>query len=198
MIFLTVGTQLAFPRLTRALNDYASGRDEEVIAQVGGETGDLPNLDVRQMLAPNEFVEIFTRARVVVGHAGIGTILSAKRYRRPLVIVPRRHALGEHRNDHQVATARALEDVEGLHIAWDIADLPGLLNRADLAASGDGLGPRHSELVDGLRRFIAGIDADLRPGSVSAPTGSVRPSPRPGSRDAAASLRGEPQGWRTR
>ena len=155
MIFLTVGTQLAFPRLARAMNDYAAKHDEQVIAPVGGDDAELPKLDVRHMLPPDEFVDIFRRARVVVAHAGIGTILSARRYNRPLVIVPRRHALGEHRNDHQLATAQALVGLSGLHVAWEIEDLPKLLDGGALKSADGNKGSRHAALVEGIGQFIA-------------------------------------------
>jgi UDP-N-acetylglucosamine transferase subunit ALG13 len=157
MIFLTVGTQLAFPRLTEAMNRYAETTDEEIIAQVGAETSDLPNLTVCGMMNPLEFDETFARARVVVAHAGIGTILSAKRFRRPLIIVPRRHDLGEHRNDHQMATARALVDTPGIHIAWEVEDALCLLQARTPAAAQNELGSRHAALVRGIAEFIQGV-----------------------------------------
>jgi UDP-N-acetylglucosamine transferase subunit ALG13 len=156
MIFMTVGTQLAFPRLTEAMNRYAATTDEEIIAQVGDETTDLPNLTVRGMMDPVDFDTTFARARVVVAHAGIGTILSAKRFGRPLIIVPRRHELGEHRNDHQMATARALVGTTGIHIAWEVEDVLSLLQAKTLAGAEQGLGPMHKALVKGIAEFIQG------------------------------------------
>ncbi len=157
MIFLTVGTQLAFPRLTEAMNRFAANTDEKIIAQVGTETTALPNLDVRRMMDPVSFDETFSQARVIVAHAGIGTILSAKRFQRPLIIVPRRHDLEEHRNDHQLATARALADEPGVYVAWQIDDLPGLLQRTDLHPAQTGFGSKHGALIDGISQYIQGV-----------------------------------------
>ena len=92
----------------------------------------------------------------MVAHAGIGTILSAKRWARPLVILPRRHALGEHRNDHQIATARQVETLPGIHVAWEAADLEALLARRDLTPANETPSPSHAALVARLRAFIAG------------------------------------------
>ena len=116
MIFATVGTQLPFPRLIEALDRIAAESGAEIIAQTGPFDGAAPHLTCHGGLSPQEFEAHFTVARVVVAHAGIGTILSAKRYGKPLVLLPRRHALGEHRNDHQQATAKQVETLPGVYV----------------------------------------------------------------------------------
>ncbi len=154
MIFLTVGTQLAFPRLTEAMNRFAETSDEPIIAQVGSETAPLPNLSVRGMMDPLEFDQTFARARVVVAHAGIGSVLSAKRFGRPLIAVPRRFDLQEHRNDHQLATARALVGMPGIYIAWEVEEAIALLVKPDLDPAQQDLGPEYGALIEGLAQFI--------------------------------------------
>lgn len=160
VIFATVGTQLPFPRLINALATLAPELDEEIVAQTG-QAARAPDpetwstLTVRRTMSPAEFEATFAAARVVVAHAGVGTILSAKRLSRPLVILPRRHTLGEHRNDHQFATARQVAVVPGIHVVWESADLAPLLARRDLAAASDAPSPSHGDLIDRLARFIA-------------------------------------------
>ena len=154
MIFATVGTQLPFPRLIDALDRLAPELGEEVIAQVGQSEGDWPALDIRRSLTPQDFETLFTSARVVVAHAGVGTILSAKRWRKPLVILPRRHAMGEHRNDHQLATARQAETMPGIHVAWNTDDLRGLLSAPGLTPASEAASPSHAALIGRLRQFI--------------------------------------------
>lgn len=154
MIFVTVGTQLSFDRLIAAMDDYAAQSGEEVIAQVGAEGGTWAHLDSRAMLSPSEFVTMFSRARVVVAHAGVGTILSAKRYRRPLIVVPRRLIYGEHRNDHQLAMARALKHVEGIHLAWQVEEIAPLLSDPALAMTSEAPGEQVGQLIAGIADFI--------------------------------------------
>lgn len=154
MIFVTVGTQLPFRRLIDAMDRIAGDLDEPAIAQVGPETGDWPNLTHSANLAPDRFEETFEEARLVVAHAGIGTILSAKRFGKPLVVLPRRYALGEHRNDHQLATARAVQDLTGVHVAWEVEDLPTLVGRTDLTPANGEASAAHAALIDRLRDFI--------------------------------------------
>ena len=49
--------------------------------------------------------------------------ISAMTHARPILIMPRQAALGEHRNDHQLATADRLKDRTGVFVAADEAAL---------------------------------------------------------------------------
>lgn len=154
MIFATVGTQLAFPRLMDALEALAPGFNEKIVAQTGPDHTPRTHLDTRTSLTPAEFETLFSSARLVVGHAGIGTLLMAQRLQKSLVILPRQHALGEHRNDHQLATARQIERLPGVYVAWEADDLGPLLSRPDLAPASDAPSAGRETLVARIRGFI--------------------------------------------
>lgn len=152
MILVTTGTQLPFPRLVAAMDRLAPVLGERVVAQIGPDTGTYPNLETHARLEPETFEALFREARVVVAHAGIGTVLAASRHGKPLVLMPRRHALGEHRNDHQTATAEALRGRPGLYLVADESDLADLLKaQGALAPMRDELGPSAAA----LNRFVA-------------------------------------------
>lgn len=156
MIFAAVGTQLSFDRLIGALDRWASdNRDVRVVAQTGESEYALTALEGYTYLEPARFAKLQAEAELIVSHAGMGAILSAGMLAKPLVIVPRQHALGEHRNDHQMATARHFENRPGIHIAWDEAALRRLLDkRHDLAAAPE-LSPHASpELLSTISDFI--------------------------------------------
>ena len=154
MIFATVGTQLPFPRLIAALNTLSF--DEEVVAQTGQNDIPAANITAFESLSPKDFEHYFTSARVVIAHAGIGTILSAKRYQKPLILFPRRFEFAEHRNDHQLATARQVEAVRGVYVAWTVADIAPLLARTDLVAADENASPARERLITRVSNFIAG------------------------------------------
>lgn len=154
MIFATVGTQLPFPRLIDCLNNAARELAEPIVAQTGASIGTWKNLDIRKTLTPEEFTQVFQSARVVVAHAGIGTILSAKDYGKPLVILPRRHELSEHRNNHQLATAAQVKDMPGIYVAWDTDTLVHLLQKPSLAPANDGPSPSQNALIARLKSFV--------------------------------------------
>jgi UDP-N-acetylglucosamine transferase subunit ALG13 len=139
VIYVTVGTQLPFDRLVAAVDAWAEHADCEVFAQTA--TGrHLPqHCGHAPYVRPREADELFQRADLIVSHAGMGSIINAMRYRRPILILPRRVTLGEHRNDHQLATARAMEGRPGVFVAMDTANLCRLLDGRAKLGSGTGI-----------------------------------------------------------
>ena len=107
LIFVTVGGQLPFDRLIRAVDEWA-GRapGADVFAQIGGGGYAPHHLRWERFLSPTAFRHAMTQADAVIGHAGVGTILTALELGKPVLVFPRRAEFREHRNDHQLATAR--------------------------------------------------------------------------------------------
>ena len=122
-MLVAVGTQLAFDRLVDEMDRLAPTLDVPVIAQTGPGRGGWRNLDWAPSYPADEFMALAAGAHAIVGHCGIGTLLTARAHGRPAILVPRRAALGEHRNEHQLATARALEGRPGVAIAWEAEEV---------------------------------------------------------------------------
>lgn len=159
MIFVTVGTQLAFDRLVSTVDAWAQAHPEiRFFAQVGPTTQPPSCLPWASFVPPSRADQLMRQATLIVAHAGMGSVLTALRYRRPILILPRRAALGEHRNDHQLATARWLSTRPGVAVAWDEGELPGLLDQRDRLAAGPQLPQTASgPLVDRLRCVVQGL-----------------------------------------
>lgn len=127
MIFVTIGTQLPFDRLIKIIDDIAPRLNEEIIAQVY-KCGFKPkNIKTVDFIAPDEFNNIFDKARLIISHAGMGTILSALQKDKPIIIFPRIAALGEHRNEHQLATAKKFKDLGSVNVAMNEEELKAML-----------------------------------------------------------------------
>ena len=110
MIYITVGTMyLDFPRLIRKADAIAEATGERTLVQTGmGNT--IPAHCEHFNFKPRDEVEAVQReARVIVTHAGIGSVIDALNAERPLLVVPRLKRFGEHNNDHQLDLARAVE-----------------------------------------------------------------------------------------
>lgn len=156
MIFLTVGTQLAFDRLVRSLDEWIGvNQGYPAFAQIGrGEY--LPrHIGYERYLAPESYQQHLEAARVVVGHCGIGTILSCNDQNIPVIVVPRRHDLKEHRNDHQIATARQVEARGLARIVYDETRLGEVL--LDVLSGRSSTVARHSgrdKLACNLNRTV--------------------------------------------
>ena len=137
MIFVTVGTQLSFDRLIGAVDTWAERHHEvEVVAQIGPTSMKPRHLQFSQFVSPAEADALVRRADLIVGHAGMGTLLTALGHGKPVLIMPRKAAMGEHRNDHQLATARWLDGRSGVKVAWDESEIPMRLDERTSFAAG--------------------------------------------------------------
>ena len=156
MIFVTVGTDLPFDRMLRVIDAWAGefGRDD-VFAQIGEGGWQPRHIRFAEFLQPPEFARHFQAARVIISHAGMGTILTALHHRKPILVMPKRASLGEHRNEHQLATARHMMRLGNVNVAFDETELRDRLNRLDELKQPVPIGDRASDgLIRGLREFI--------------------------------------------
>jgi len=156
VIFVTVGTQLAFDRMMRVVDAWAAsaGRDD-VFAQVGPDAWKPSHIGWSEFVTPEEFDRRCGEADVIIGHAGMGSILTGLRFGKPVLIMPRKAALREQRNDHQSATAQRFKDRDGIYVALDENELASLLTGIDTLKAESRIGPYASDrLIETLRAFI--------------------------------------------
>lgn len=120
MIFVTVGSQGPFDRLIHAVDEWAAQRGRsDVFAQIG-KAGYIPrSIRFTEFVDPLEFKRRVEEARLLVAHAGIGSIISALESAKPIVVMPRRAQFHEQRNDHQVATAKQFEQLGQIMVAYE-------------------------------------------------------------------------------
>ena len=131
MIFATVGTQLPFDRLLSAVDTWAAYHaDIPVVAQTGASTARFAHMTCLAHMDQQSFAARMAEARVIVAHAGMGTILQAAEAGKPLILMARRADLGEHRNDHQIATAAGMSVLSNVTVVEDATELAMALNRA--------------------------------------------------------------------
>jgi UDP-N-acetylglucosamine transferase subunit ALG13 len=159
LIFVTVGTQLPFDRLVRAVDAWCgeSGR-RDVIGQIGdvGQRGYRPaNFEWSPFVSPRVLDDLMKRADLIIAHAGMGSIISALRYAKPIVVMPRRAAFGEHRNDHQSATVSRFASRAGIYVANDESQLRATVERATEVSSLHALSAfAEPGLIRSLRQYI--------------------------------------------
>ncbi len=110
LVFLSVGTQLPFDRLTKMVEVvFDCHNNVEVIYQVGVR-GYKPNSGlVYEKLSRNEYSDVLSKADLFITHCGIGNIVSGAINGCEIFCCPRMSIHGEHRNDHQNSTAHAIE-----------------------------------------------------------------------------------------
>jgi UDP-N-acetylglucosamine transferase subunit ALG13 len=110
------------------MDKIAASLHEEVMIQCGLSSHKSGNVTIVNRLSPSEFTKLLNGARVIVSHAGIGTIIQAYKHAKPIILVPRRAELGEHRNDHQLATVKNLSGRKGIYVAYNLEEICQLLN----------------------------------------------------------------------
>jgi UDP-N-acetylglucosamine transferase subunit ALG13 len=156
MIFVTVGSDIPFDRLLKAVDSWARENNrQDVFAQIGTHAWKPDYIAFTPMLSPAEFRERLIASNVVVGHAGMGTILSALGHSKPILVMPRRLALNETRNDHQMATAEHLLAMDKINVAFDEVELRVKLDQIDALIPREKIPPLATgPLIEGLRSFI--------------------------------------------
>jgi UDP-N-acetylglucosamine transferase subunit ALG13 len=130
MIFATVGTQGQFDRLIRTVDEWAGGRGRtDVFAQIGPSNFCPKHIRTKQFIDPAEFRHRVESASLVIAHAGMGSIITALELGKPIVVMPRRASLGEHRNDHQVATAKRFAEQGRIIVVFNDKELVDKLDQ---------------------------------------------------------------------
>ena len=156
VIFVTVGTQLAFDRLITSVDAWAEKNPGvEIFAQIGPSSVKPRNFRYESFVSPAQANELFRSAELIVSHAGMGSILTALKYKKPILVMPRKASLGEHRNEHQLATARWLGNKGGISVANEADDIFRNLSERSLLRAGEGISEFAStEFTTRLRCYI--------------------------------------------
>lgn len=116
MIFLTVGTQLPFDRLIRTIDEWLEVNSGiEVVAQIGVSEYIPKNMKFFRYDSPDIISKYVSDSELIIGHAGVGTILTALQLSKPVAVMARKFSFGEHRNDHQVSTVHRFTSINGFY-----------------------------------------------------------------------------------
>jgi UDP-N-acetylglucosamine transferase subunit ALG13 len=144
-----------FERLVKQMDEVAGRIDEEVIMQIGGTRYTPRNAKYFGFATEQEIKELLSKARVVVGHGGVGTIVDVLQAGKPLVVVPRLKEYGEVIDDHQLDFARQLEKEGRVTGVYDMIKLEEALRKID---SKPVKLVRDKKLVNTLKKYIELID----------------------------------------
>ncbi|TCK07549.1 glycosyltransferase [Marinobacterium mangrovicola] len=158
MIFVTVGTQLPYERLIKAMDEWAAQNPHhQVFAQIGDTQYSPKHMETTRLISPQDYQLKLAEARVIVGHVGMGTIISGVEHKKPLVLMPRRFDLGEHRNDHQRGSAQMFGKLAGISIVENSEQLKIALE-ARLSAPAEGYSDQlkvSGQLIERISGFVS-------------------------------------------
>ncbi|MEY9753243.1 glycosyltransferase [Bradyrhizobium yuanmingense] len=170
MIFVTVGTQVQFDRLIRTVDEWAGARARsDVFAQIGPSNYPFKHIRAERFIDPSRFKSCVEAASVVIAHAGMGSIITALELGKRIIVMPRRASLGEHRNDHQIATAKQFAAQGRIEVAFEERELTDKLDQLDIVNRCERLGGEASpQLIMAIRSFIETGHVRSGPNSASA------------------------------
>ena len=150
MLTGTGGTRLDLD-CAAALARRLPGRSIEFVGTgAGQETGPGQPINLRTIGWVDDPEPVLSRASVVVGNAGVGTIADAIATGRPLVVVPEPRPFGE-----QAATAAALDRAGVASVVDDPNDVDALVEAIAIA---ERRGPADIELAGGAVGFAELVD----------------------------------------
>lgn len=147
-----------FDRLIRVMDEWteAQGRTD-VFAQIGNGTYEPKHMKWTRKLDQLDFARTVQESELIVAHAGMGSVIMADQYSKPIVLLPRIMEQGEHTTDHQLATAAWLRDKPGIHVADTDADLPPSIELAFATArdtSGKWAAAANPEFLKKIRQYV--------------------------------------------
>jgi beta-1,4-N-acetylglucosaminyltransferase len=152
MIFVTIGTTEPFDRLLAAVGELD---DPELVVQCGDGSIRPEQATCVTYLTYDELVEHVRGARLIVSHAGVGTILTAlANGKRPLV-VPRLKQFGEAVDDHQVELAGRLAKLGLVTLVEDPRELAAAVATAGKGAAAPTSRAAKGGLVADLGAYLA-------------------------------------------
>ena len=109
-VLVTIGsmTEKQFTRLFRIIEDLCSegvldGKD--VTAQVGFDAYRSEQFRCFDMITDEEFKALIAQSDLIITHAGTGTVTSALKQGKKIIVFPRMAKYDEHYDDHQLELA---------------------------------------------------------------------------------------------
>ena len=165
MIFFTLGTeQFPFQRMVDAADLVAEALPaEEVFVQIGKHP-DPPRLAMwERWLSYPDFAARVRDARVVVTHAGAGSLLSCAWIGKIAITAPRLHRFGEHVDDHQTELAGRMAELGHALLGETAEEMARLVLGYDVEVEKlRGRGVSRPTLPDALDRYLTALESECR------------------------------------
>lgn len=133
MILVTLGTQdKDFSRLLKEIDKQIEEKKikEKVIVQAGYTKYESNNMELFDLISPDELENLVKKCSVLITHGGVGSILLGLKYGKPIIAAARLKKYGEHTNDHQKQIIKEFEKDGYLLALRDFHDLDKLLMKA--------------------------------------------------------------------
>ena len=160
MIFVTTGHK-EFDRLIKKMDFIAKHINREVVMQIGYKPIYFPqNGEYYQFIQRKEYDVYFQNAELIISHCSIGVLLKGQKYHKPIIMVPRQHALNELVDDHQLDFAQMIKskNLHGITVVFEMDDLEEAISNLH---NFDNVPQKQQEpvkLIKTIRNFVRSCD----------------------------------------
>ncbi|MBP3194018.1 PssE/Cps14G family polysaccharide biosynthesis glycosyltransferase [Natronogracilivirga saccharolytica] len=129
--FVTIGTgKSGFYRLLKhveqAINNNLLRTDSTI--QIGGSDYIPKSGNIVRYLNEDEYFKEQVDAEIIISHGGTGSITSALKLKKKVIVVPRLHKFNEHLDDHQLEITRVFEKKGYIMAVYDIGKLDNVIS----------------------------------------------------------------------
>jgi beta-1,4-N-acetylglucosaminyltransferase len=97
--------------------------DEKIIMQIGSTKYKPVNATYFDFAEYSKIQNLTQHARVIISHAGVGSILTSLEQKTHIIIVPRLKKYDEASNDHQLEIAKKLLENPNITVLFDVKDI---------------------------------------------------------------------------
>jgi beta-1,4-N-acetylglucosaminyltransferase len=156
MIFVTVGTDTnSFDRLLKKIDELIEKRKikEEVVAQIGHSKYEPKNAKWFRFESYDKMKHYNKKARIVITHGGVGSILTALVLGKSVIAVPRMKELNEHIDNHQIELVKELVKENKVIGVFEIEQLENKIK-----AKGSRLKIDNRRLVKEIENYISSLE----------------------------------------
>lgn len=132
MTLVILGTQdKVFPRLLKAIEKQIElgNLKGEVVVQAGSTKFESKYMKIFDLIPMKQFDELLSKSDLIITHGGVGTILSALRKDKKVIVVPRLAKYQEHENDHQLEIVDSFSKLGYILPCKDLNELSGVLEQ---------------------------------------------------------------------
>lgn len=132
MILVLLGTQKN--NFNRLLNEIQKNIDnntikEKVIVQAGSTKfkSKSKDMEIFSLIPSDELLKLQEKARIIITHGGVGSIVSSIKLGQKVIAVPRLEELREHVNNHQIQIVETFEKNGYIRAVYNIEDLGDII-----------------------------------------------------------------------
>jgi UDP-N-acetylglucosamine transferase subunit ALG13 len=162
ILCITGSTITPYERLLRKIDSIAEHFDVPFVLQTGPYRLQSKSCETFTFVPYDRLIEYYKKAQLIISHLSGGPLIYSRKFEKPIILVPRKKALGEAVADNQIETAEALKTVhEPMRMILDEVDELEPAVRTMLGRARDGLrycsGTREIESLHRMVREACGL-----------------------------------------